>query len=196
MSAPHAEDAGPEVPGPQVLRRLETLLMALSALSILVICTLIFSGVVTRALFNWSLPDAEIFVRDLMIAAVILPLAYVAANRSHIAVDVFINLMPKAVRPWSDLLASLCGFLFLLPIAYGGWKGFYTAWGDGNYYYGEFELPEWPGKLAFCIGYIVFVLRLFSLVIVDTLAVVRPKSKVPPNTPANTPSSTPTEQEK
>ena len=27
MSAPHAEGAGPEVPGPQVLRRLETLLL-------------------------------------------------------------------------------------------------------------------------------------------------------------------------
>ncbi|WP_168206484.1 TRAP transporter small permease [Labrenzia sp. PHM005] len=150
---------------------LEKVLLVLAAISILAICAIIFSGVVTRAVFNWSMPDAEILVRDLMIASIILPLAYVTAERTHIAVDVFVNLMPKAVRPWSDLLGSVIGFLVLLPIAYGGWKGFHSAWIDGNYYYGEFDLPEWPGKLAFALGYAVFVLRLLSLVIIDFKAV-------------------------
>ncbi len=150
---------------------LEKVLLVLAAVSILAICAIIFSGVVTRAVFNWSMPDAEILVRDLMITSIILPLAYVAAERAHIAVDVFVNMMPKAVRPWSDLLGSTIGLLVLLPIAYGGWKGFLTAWSDGNYYYGEFDLPEWPGKLAFALGYAVFLLRLLSLVIIDIKAV-------------------------
>ncbi len=161
-------------PGPRVLQLVERVLLVLAAISILLICAIIFSGVVSRAVFDWSLPDAEIIVRDLMIAAIILPLAYVTADRAHIAVDVFINLMPKGVRPWSDLLGSLIGFLVLLPIAYGGWQGFNTAWGDGNYYYGEFDLPEWPGKLAFFVGYLAFVIRLFSLIVIDLMAVIRP----------------------
>lgn len=171
MSAGTNQNAAP---GPRVLQRLEGLLLVVSAISILAICLIIFSGVVTRAVFNWSLPDAEIIVRDLMIASIILPLAYVTANRAHIAVDVFVNLMPASVRPWSDLLGSVVGFLVLLPVAYGGWQGFSTAWSDGNYYYGEFDLPEWPGKLAFLVGYAVFVLRLLSLVILDFLSVFRP----------------------
>lgn len=160
-------------PGPRVLRRTEELLLLLAVVSILSICAVIFIGVVTRALFDWSLPDAEIFVRDLMITSIILPLAYVTAERAHIAVDVFVNLMPDAMRGWSDLLGSLVGFLVLLPVAYGGWAGFAAAWGDGNYYYGEFEMPEWPGKLAFFLGYVVFLLRLAVLVVADALNVLR-----------------------
>ena len=169
-------DSGSEinaVPGPRVLRALEKALLAMAVVSILSICAIIFIGVVTRALFNWSLPDAEIFVRDLMIASIILPLAYVTAERAHIAVDVFVSLMPIKAKRWIDLLGSAIGFLVLLPVAYGGWQGFSTAWSDGNYYYGEFDLPEWPGKFAFFVGYTVFVLRLFTLVIVDLASAFR-----------------------
>jgi len=150
-----------------VLRRLENVLLIISVVAILAICAIIFLGVVTRAVFDWSLPDAEIIVRDLMITAIILPLACVAADRAHIAVDVFVNMMPKAAKPWINLLGTAVGFVVLLPIAYGGWKGFHTAWYDGNYYYGEFDLPEWPGKFAFFLGYFVFVLRLLSLLVLD-----------------------------
>lgn len=162
-------------PGPRVLRHIEEGMVVLAVIAILLICAIIFSGVVTRAMFNWSLPDAEIFVRDLMIAAIILPLAYVTATRSHIAVDVFVNLMPAAARPWSDLLGSVIGLLVLLPVAYGGWLGFWAAWGDGNYYDGEFDVPEWPGKLVFGLGYAVFLVRLAFLVLADLGHVLRPR---------------------
>ncbi|WP_294221542.1 TRAP transporter small permease [uncultured Shimia sp.] len=151
----------------------EKISLIIASVAILAICAIIFSGVLTRAIFNWSLPDAEIMVRELMIAAMILPLAYVTANRAHIAVDVFVNLMPNWVKPWVDFLGSVIGFLVLLPIAYGGWKAFNTAWWDGNYFYGEFDLPEWPGKLAFCFGYIVFVVRLAWLVFIDFKSLFR-----------------------
>lgn len=170
-------------PGPRVLHLAERGLLIVAIISILAICAIIFFGVITRAVFNWSLPDAEIIVRDLMIASIILPLAYVTAERAHIAVDVFVNLMPPAARPWCNLLGSLVGFLVLLPIAYGGWQGFHTAWNDGNYYYGEFDLPEWPGKFAFFIGYVVFVLRLLTLLVQDALSVLKPtRSKAGPQT--------------
>ncbi len=171
MSSAQNTDA---VPGPRALHFVEKALMAVAVVSILAICAIIFSGVVTRAVFNWSLPDAEIIVRDLMIAAVVLPLAYVTAARAHISVDVFVNLMPKAMMPWINLLGSLIGFLVLLPIAYGGWTAFNAAWSDGSYFYGEFDLPEWPGKFAFFLGYVVFVLRLLFLVISDLLTLFRP----------------------
>lgn len=166
-------------PGPRVLRWLEGLLVALSVCAVLGICAIIFCNVVARSLFGWSIPDAEIVVRDLMIASIILPLAYVAAERAHIAVDIFVGMMPAGTRPWIDLLGSVVGLLVLLPIAYGGWKGVSTDWLDGNYYYGELEVPAWYGKAAFFAGYLVFVLRMASLVVIDLIAALRPRPAGP-----------------
>ncbi len=173
-----AENTG-AAPGPRVLRSLETVLLVLSVISILSICGIIAVGVVTRALFSWSLPDAEIMVRDLMIASIILPLAYVTADRAHIAVDVFVSLMPDSWGKFFNLLGSIIGFLVLLPIAYGGWKAFQSVWLDGSYFYGEFDLPEWPGKFAFFLGYLVFVLRLATLIYYDTVALFRSAPEAP-----------------
>jgi TRAP-type C4-dicarboxylate transport system permease small subunit len=171
MSSVQNTDA---VPGPRALHMIEKVLLVAASVSILGICAIIFTGVVTRAIFSWSLPDAEIIVRELMIAAMILPLAYVTAERAHIAVDVLVNLMPDSAKPWIDLLGSVIGFLVLLPIAYGGWIAFSTSWIDENFFYGEFDLPEWPGKFAFFLGYMVFLFRLISLVINDLLSLFRP----------------------
>lgn len=171
MSAGHEVTA---TPGPRVLQLVERVLVVLAAVSILLICAIIFLGVVTRAVFSWSLPDAEIFVRDLMIASIILPLASVTASRTHIAVDVFVNLMPQSWSRYFNLLGSVVGFLVLLPIAWGGYTAFMSVWQDGSYFYGEFDFPEWPGKFAFFLGYVVFVLRLAVLVVLDFVALFRP----------------------
>lgn len=152
---------------PRILHLAETSLLWVAILSILLICALIFTGVVTRGLFSWSLPDAEIIVRDLMIAVVFLPLAFVAAERAHIAVEVFVNFMPANWRPSLNLLASVIGLLVLLPITWGGYTSFISVWQADSYFYGEFELPEWPGKLAFFLGYLTFALRMLHLVYHD-----------------------------
>lgn len=167
-------------PGPRVLQVVEDALLYIAAIAILLLCAIIFSGVITRAVFSWSLPDSEILVRDLMIVAIILPLAKVTADRTHIAVDVFVNLLPDWFRPISAFLGSLIGFLVVIPIAYGGWKGFHAEWGSGNYYDGDLELAVWPGKSAFFLGYATFVLRLFTLVVIDFIALFRPSSDVEP----------------
>lgn len=160
-------------PGPRVLRGLERFALLVSVLCILAICMLVVSGVITRAVFNWSLPDLEIIVRDLMIGAVILPLAYVSAEKAHIAVDVFVSMMSPRVVPALDLLASVVGFLVLIPIIYGGWLALHAAWVDGAYAFGQFNLPEWPVRLIFAVGYLIFALRLAALVVHDLLATVR-----------------------
>jgi hypothetical protein len=61
----------------------------------------------------------------------------------------------------------------LLPILYGGYLDFDSVTSDGAYFFGELNLPEWPGRLIFLVGYIVFVLRLFVLTGKDAMTVVR-----------------------
>ncbi|MEH6476233.1 MAG: TRAP transporter small permease [Sneathiella sp.] len=163
--------------GPKFLLKVESALTALSAFCILGIGLLISVSIITRAVFDWSLPDSTIFVRELMIGAVILPLAMVTAERTHIMVEVFTDHMPDRMQPWLNLLSSVVGLLALLPILYGGYGELTGVIEDGAYFFGDLELPEWPGRAAFLIGYFFFVLRLAVLTGIDLLSVVGRKSE-------------------
>jgi TRAP-type C4-dicarboxylate transport system permease small subunit len=167
------EQTEKEVPGPKVLKKVEGALVALSAICILGICAMITVAITTRAVFGWSVPDSVIIVRELMITCVILPLAYVTAERAHIMVEVFTNHMPDRIQPWLDFLSSVIGFLVLLPICYGGYLELMGVIEDEAYFFGDLELPEWPGRLAFFVGYVTFVLRLATLVVSDGLTAFR-----------------------
>jgi TRAP-type C4-dicarboxylate transport system permease small subunit len=172
------------VPGPKVLQKVEGVLVALSAACILGICVMITVAIFTRAVFGWSVPDSVIIVRELMITCVILPLAYVTADRAHIMVEVFTNHMPDWIQPWLDFLASIIGFLVLLPIAYGGYVGLVEAIQDEAYFFGDLELPEWPGRLTFFVGYFVFAVRLAHLVFHDGYTSFRSLGGAAPSAPA------------
>ncbi len=165
--------ASPEIPGPRILQKLEGVLVILSICSILGICFIITATIFGRFLFGLSIPDDVIIVRELMIGAVVLPLGYVAAERAHIVVEVFTSRLAEHWQALLNLLASFLGSLLLLPILYGGYLGFTSVVSDGNYFFGELNLPEWPGRLMFLVGYSVFILRLFVLTGTDVLAVIR-----------------------
>jgi len=178
---PDAEEV--VIPGPKFLRTFEESLVVLSAFSILAICVIITVGVITRALFYWSVPDSVILVQELMITCVIVPLACVAAERSHIMVEVFTNLMPDSAQPWLNVLTSVLGFLIVLPFVYGGYFELMDVLNDEAYFFGDLELPEWPGRVAFFIGYIAFILRLGYLVIYDTYVAFSGAGAKLPSTP-------------
>jgi TRAP-type C4-dicarboxylate transport system permease small subunit len=169
MAAPERE----AVSRPGALHVIEHGALVLAMACILAICALVVTGVMTRAIFNWSLPDMEIVVRNLMIGAVILPLAYVSAQKAHIAVDVFVALLPDRYLPVISLLGSVVGFLVLVPITYGGWLAFHAAWTEGAYSFGTYNLPEWPVRLTFWLGYLIFAIRLAVMVAGDFLSVLR-----------------------
>jgi len=166
-------------PGPKVLRWFEGLLVALAAACILGIGALITLTVITRTFFAFSIPDEVTFVQELMISCVILPLAYVTADRAHIMVEVFTNMMPKTAQPWLNTLSSLVGLLVLLPITYSGWANLNDVIAEEAYFYGDLELPEWPGRLAFFVGYITFIARLAILFVYDAISIFQPKTAAP-----------------
>ena len=166
--APLAVDSPADAaPGPVGLRRLEGAMVVVAAICVVAIGALITVGIFTRALFGWSPSDTLVIVRELMIGATVLPLAYVAAEGSHISVEVFTNAMPERAQPWISLLGSIAGFLVLLPITYGGYAPLAEVIEDGAYFFGDLELPEWPGRLAFFIGFLVFAVRMLVFIARD-----------------------------
>ena len=148
-------------------RLIERIAIAIAAVAVLAAGTIICINVAGRSTIGWSIPDAEIIIQDLMVLAVLLPLATVAGRRAHIAVDVFVRrLAPRAQRRLNAAMGVL-SVLFLIPIVWSGWANFASAWRTGGYYDGGLEIAEWPGRLAFLVGMLIFVARSIHRVFTD-----------------------------
>jgi len=154
-----------------MLGRVERLFLGLSMAGIAALGVLVASTVVGRALFGMSIPDDVVIIQELMVAVIILPLAYVAADRGHIEVTIFTDRLPRRGRMALDVLGSAIGLVLFGFLAFAGWDGLAYAVTEGSYYDGEFFLPEWPGKLVYFAGLAVFALRLAALLVADVVAI-------------------------
>lgn len=141
----------------------ERVLIVIAGLAVLASGAITCISVFGRWLFGWTVPDGEIIVGDLMIVACVLPLSVVAGRHAHIAVDLLVRHFPERVRRWVDGFNGVLGVLILLAITWSGWLNFATAWTRHGYYDGRLEWPEWPGRLAFVVGYALFVARSLHL---------------------------------
>ncbi|MBY6162016.1 TRAP transporter small permease [Mameliella alba] len=168
--------------GSSPLAKLELFLLDVSSLAILLLGIYIMCAVVSRNLFGTSIPDETVLVSEAMIAAVVLPLAFVAAERSFISVDIFMTWFDRSpkVKALLNLLGSVVGVLAVSFIVYAAWKSFWGAYEDGDYYFGVLSVPAWPGRLVFLIGYALFILRLLLLCWFDLRSALRPQG-APPN---------------
>ena len=150
-----------------MLKRIEQVLWALGALAVIALGLMIAANVAARALFSSGIPDSVIIVRELMVAAIILPLGATTAARAHVAVEFVTNRMSARARSRLIVLGSLIGMFALLPLLYAGWREFSGTWSKGSFYFGDLSLPKWPGRLIFLIGIAVCWVRLAELAIRD-----------------------------
>lgn len=155
-----------------MFRRLERLLLDLSVCAIAGLCLLITVSVLLRALFNSGVPDTVVMVRELMVAAIVLPLSAATAARAHIGVEFVSNLMPRKAQAWLIVLGSLAGLIALAPLIYAGWRELAHTWSGGSYFFGQLGLPKWPGRLIFLVGLGVCWLRLLSFVVRDAAIIL------------------------
>ena len=139
--------------------RIERVLIAVAGAAILVSGGITFTSVFGRWLFGWAVPDGEIIVQDMMIVACVLPLAVVAGRHAHIAVDLFVRHLSARAQRRVDLFNGYLGVVILVAIAWSGWLNFTSVWESDGYYDGRLELPEWPARLVFFIGSLLFVAR-------------------------------------
>ena len=156
-----------------MLSRVERVFLGLSMVGIAALAILVTASVAGRALFGVSVPDDVVLIQETMVVVIILPLAFVAAERGHIAVTLFTDWLPRRGRMALNALGSAIGFVLFGVLALAGWDGLAYAVSEGSYYDGEFFLPEWPGKAAYFAGLAVFALRLAVLLIADIVAIAK-----------------------
>ncbi|WP_424988144.1 TRAP transporter small permease [Microbulbifer sp. S227A] len=156
-----------------MLNRLERLFVDVATVAIILLALLIFADVVALNLFNAAVPDTVIIVRELMVLAIAMPLAAATTKRAHIAVEFVTNFLPAGLVNWFVVFGSFFGVLALTPLIWSGGKELLHQWTTGSAFYGDLNLPQWPGRLAFVIGVTLCWLRLVAMVISDAATALR-----------------------
>lgn len=155
-------DERPGSPGllGRLVQAVEAVALATSMAAIGLACLVIGGSVVGRSLFGRSLPDNVVIAENLMPLIVALPLAYVAARRGHIEVEVFTNWLPPRGLVVLNMLANLIGLAIFGLIAWSAWNILGRDFATGRFYEGVLRLPAWPAKAFFVFGLALFGLRL------------------------------------
>jgi len=159
-----------------VLRAVDGILYILSGLCITALALLITATVAGRWLLGSEVPDSEVMVRELMIGAVILPLAIVTGQRAHIAVEFVYNMFPTRLQRILTPLAAIVGILAILPLMLKSAEEAWATYQRGSFFFGDLELPQWPGHTLFFVGFVLLGLRLVVQLANDVVAAIRPRS--------------------
>ena len=150
-----------------MLARIERLLLDLSVVAIAGLGLLITASVVLRAGFNSGVPDTVVMVRELMVAAIVLPLAAATTARAHIVVEFVAKRLSVRAQGRLIVLGSVVGLLALAPLIWAGWRETSHALTSGGFFFGQLNLPKWPGRVVFLVGTTFCWLRLLLLVVAD-----------------------------
>lgn len=148
---------------------LENIFLLVGVVCIMGLCLTIASSVVLRTFSSSGIPDEIVIVGEMMIGALILPLAFVAADRGFICVEIFTQRLGPKFQKGLNVLTVIVGLLAVAPITYAACLSMVDAFESGAYFFGLMELPKWPGQTLFFLGYFLFFIRLIDLAVYDIL---------------------------
>ena len=152
------------------MKRIEHVLDTLAACAIVALCILITANIVAREVINTGVPDIIIMVQELMIPAILFPLAAATAARGHIAIDVIANFFPAPLKRWIAVFAALIGVVIATVLLAAGWMEFWKTFNSNAHYGGTFLWPKWPGRALFVLAIAIFEIRLLHVLWVDLRA--------------------------
>jgi TRAP-type C4-dicarboxylate transport system permease small subunit len=146
------------------LRRLERafvwLNQAIVMLMMMTMATLVFTNVVTRYVFGFSLNWAEETSRYLMIWVAYLGAGLAMREGRHVAIEYLQGLLPARVAPYARAVVALLILTFMVALAVLGAQIAQFAWRQRTPVLG---LPQGAVYLAIPIGAGLFVLHFLSV---------------------------------
>lgn len=154
------------------MKRIEHALDTMAAIAIVALCLLITANIVAREAIRTGVPDIIIMVQELMIPAILFPLAAATAARAHIAIEVIANWFPASLNRWIAVMAGLIGVVIATVLLLAGWMEFWKTFNSNAHYGGTFQWPKWPGRALFVLAIVFFELRLLHVLWVDFRAAI------------------------
>ena len=157
---------------------LNTVLENIQVVTIILAAVMVTLDVLMRALFSKPISGTSEYVGDIMIRASFFGLGSCTADRSHLKVDLVVQLLPEKHQVINDMINSVI-------VAGVGALMLYASINQGIITYGlktkgTFSgVPNWPFYLLMGLGYLPVLLGAVSNFIEDiqTLAALRAEKK-------------------
>ena len=115
-------------PAPRALEWISPALLTVAPGLMLLIVALIVAQIAARNIWNMGLPRAEEISRLAGVLCVYLTAPVLALKGQHVAVDVFVNLLPAMPRKLCLILAELSIIAFAAMSSWGGYLYLFRAW--------------------------------------------------------------------
>lgn len=157
-SAPHA---APENPDPAPIRWLRNFVVAVSGTGLLALMFVMAGDVIGRYAFNSPIPGAYELVEYLMAVIVPFCVAYSAAQKCHVGVDILVERLPLKIRIVVDIITQTVTIVLLGFLIWQGWVGFVEAQSSGIRS-AVLQIPNSPFLLAVPIGFMAFAIFMLA----------------------------------
>lgn len=139
---------------------LKSSLQGVAGLCLLSMAAIVTFSMVGREMFLLPIPDDLLLVGLLMVGVIALPAAIVERADGHIAVTVTTQWCAPRWRQIFDIFGKFLMLLFFGSISCAVALSLPYEFSSGAYLDGELEIPTWPAKTVFCLGFIAFSVEL------------------------------------
>lgn len=150
----------------EVLNFIERLCFGVSKVALLGIMVFTSADVLSRKIFNYSIPSLFEFTEEyLMVALVYLSISFVYVLGGHIRVTLFLKYIPEAIKPLLDKLLMLCSVILFGYIAIIGWERAFRAFHFSETSNGLIAYPLGPSFLMIPIGAGLLSIRILQNIV-------------------------------
>jgi TRAP-type C4-dicarboxylate transport system permease small subunit len=125
------------------------------------VTVIVFVSAIGRYLFAAPIPDGFDISRLLLGVVVMWGFASVGYRGSHIKVDLVAELLPPAIRRWTDMIAWAFLLLFTVVLAWKLFGRVESAW-SGNESTFDLRLPVWPLMALVWAGVVAAAVTVFA----------------------------------
>jgi len=139
----------------KIVEILSNILVAIAGAALAAMMFMMAFDVIGRYFFNSPLPGGLEMVEYLMAIIVPLSVAYCASRRSHVAVDLVVDHLPKFVRVFLNIVVTSLSIVFIALIS---WQNFLYIFEikDSNLTSAVLKIPTFPFVASVFVGMTVF----------------------------------------
>lgn len=155
------------------LQWLRILVVTISGIGLLALMFVMAGDVLGRYLLNRPVPGAYELVEYLMAIIVPFSVAYSAAQKCHVGVDILVEKLPRRTRAIVDIITELITIILVGFVIWQGWVGFFEAQSSGIKS-AVLQLPNSPFLLAVPLGFMAFVVFMSVNILATIREALRP----------------------
>lgn len=141
-------------------------LSAIAGTSLAIMMFLMAADVVCRYLFNSPIPGALELVEYMMAITIPLSIAFCAAQRSHVAVEMIVERLPYPVRLGVSIVVTLLMILFLAIVSRQSFLNIIDSY-QSNITSAVLQIPAYPFAVPVAMGMSFYTLFLLLQLIID-----------------------------